>query len=171
MILIDWLVWLMDMGMDMVIKIVWVFIFQVSLQSIFRLHTCAGILIDPMHVLTAAHCHQEQKKIVSWTWISGNLEKKHQRQTFGKFTNVCFSACFVWCTLNIYYPYYFSLRYTPKCSWPTPVQYYQIVLSGSIRTPIAQYHYYSHSVNQRKKSHWRLRRIHRAYSLNHGLRT
>ncbi|XP_055301714.1 trypsin eta-like [Sitodiplosis mosellana] len=36
---------------------------QVSLQNRFYAHICAGTLIDPFHIVTAAHCHQRQKPI------------------------------------------------------------------------------------------------------------
>jgi len=36
---------------------------QVSLQNRFYAHICAGTLIDPLHIVTAAHCHQREKPI------------------------------------------------------------------------------------------------------------
>lgn len=38
---------------------------QVSLQNRFYSHICGGILVDPMHIVTTAHCHQGEKPIVS----------------------------------------------------------------------------------------------------------
>lgn len=40
------------------------FIGQVSLQNYFRSHVCGGTLIDPVHVVTAAHCLQYRNPIV-----------------------------------------------------------------------------------------------------------
>lgn len=36
---------------------------QVSLQNRFYSHICAGILVDPLHIVTSAHCHQGEKPI------------------------------------------------------------------------------------------------------------
>lgn len=41
------------------------FMGQVSLQNHLRSHVCGGTLIDPMHVVTAAHCRQYSNPIVS----------------------------------------------------------------------------------------------------------
>lgn len=38
--------------------------FKVSLQDRFNSYVCAGVLLDPLHIVTAGHCYQGRKPIV-----------------------------------------------------------------------------------------------------------
>lgn len=42
-----------------------IFSLKVSLQNGFSAHICAGTLIDPLHIVTAAHCRDKRKPVVS----------------------------------------------------------------------------------------------------------
>lgn len=34
------------------------------MQDLYKSHVCGGVLVDPLHIVTAGHCHQGQRPIV-----------------------------------------------------------------------------------------------------------